>query len=63
MIYTVTLRFQFPAWDERDGITWKIEAASKREAIAKARREAYHAGHVGSGSHQGRVTFSAKEIS
>ncbi len=57
--YVVTLRFQYPAWDEKDGIPFYVEATSKSQAIERARREAYNAGHLCGG--QGRVTFKAEE--
>lgn len=57
--YTVTISFQFPAWDERDGITYSVEAASKSDAIAKVRRTARNDGHIGNVVGKGRVTFRA----
>lgn len=58
-MFNVTLRFQFPAWDEVNGITYyDISARTKAEAIKIARREAYNDGHVGTGG-KGRVSFSA----
>lgn len=46
--YIVTIRFQYPAWDEVDGIEYAgILAASKSEAIAKVRKMARHDGHLG----------------
>lgn len=59
MTFQVTLRFQFPAWDEVDGITYEIEANSKAEAIDRARREARRDGHTPA-TGKGRATFSAK---
>lgn len=59
--YLVTLRFQYPAHDERNGITFEITAASKSEAIARARQQARRDGHtptVGKGGH----AFSAKPV-
>lgn len=57
--YTVTLRFEAPAWDEKNGIPYEIEAASKSEAVKKARRHAEEYGHTGTG--KGRYTFKAIE--
>ena len=57
--YKVTLRYQYPAWDELDGITTTVEAVSKSEAVKKARREFDHAGHLMGG--KGRVTLRAEE--
>lgn len=58
--YTVTLTFQYPAWDELDGITYPgIQADSKAEANMTARRLAEVDGHLGSG--KGRATFRATE--
>ena len=57
-IWTVTLRFQFPAWDEVDGLEYRdIRASSKANANAIARRMSGNDGHLGSG--KGRVTFTA----
>ena len=61
MTYTVTLTFQYPAWDETRGILFhNIEARSKSEAIRIARRMARNFGHIGHGG-KGRVTFKAQE--
>ena len=60
-MFNVTIRFQYPAWDELNGITYyDISARSKSEAIKEVRRQAYNDGHVGTGG-KGRVTFSAEE--
>lgn len=58
MLYTVTLRYQFPAWDEKEGIPFEVNASSKAEAVAIARRQAERDGHLGGG--KGRVTFKAE---
>jgi len=59
--YNVRLTFQFPAWDEKDGIPYNgITAGSKQEANAIARRLAHNDGHLNGG--QGRVTFTATEV-
>lgn len=58
--YTVTVRKQHPAWDERDGFTVQVVAKSKSEAIKRARRQMEDAGHVGAGC--GRATFTAREV-
>ncbi len=58
--WTVTLRFQYPAWDEADGIEYRdIRASSKSKANAMARRMASNDGHLCGG--KGRVTFFATE--
>lgn len=57
--YTVTLRFQYPAWDEKNGIPYTVTAKSKSEAIESARRQAYNDGHLCGG--KGRVTFKATQ--
>lgn len=58
--YTVTVRFQYPAWDEVDGIEYTgVVARSKSEANAKVRKMAADDGHLG--SLKGRVTFTATE--
>ena len=58
--YVVTLRFQYPAWDEVDGIPYQIEARSKSEAINRARRQARDDGHLYGG--KGRVSFKAVPV-
>jgi hypothetical protein len=57
--YTVTLRFQFPAWDEREGIPFEVTARTKADAIKQARRQADYGGHLCGG--HGRVSFKAVE--
>ncbi len=57
--YRVTMYFQFPAWDERDGISIDEVASSKSEAIRRARREMDAAGHCIGG--RGRYWFRAVE--
>jgi hypothetical protein len=55
--YTVTLVVQFPAYSERDGIEFNVEAAtSKSDAIKQARRMAEAAGYDRT---SGRKTFTA----
>ncbi len=44
--YEVTLRFKYPAWDEKDGIKFEIVSRSKADAIKQARRQAYDDGHT-----------------
>ena len=59
--YIVTLRFQFPAWDEKNGIEFEIRARTKSEAIRYAKVRAERDGHIGGhvvGS--GRATFKAR---
>ena len=53
--YTVSQTFQYPAWDEVDGIPYTVEASGKAEAIKKARREAERCGH--DDPQKGRRTF------
>ncbi len=56
--YSVTLRFQHPAWDEVRGIVYNdVLARSKAEAVAAARTLARNDGHTGTG--KGRITFTA----
>lgn len=58
--YTVTLRFQYPAWDEVGGIVYSdVLARSKAEAIATVRNMARSDGHAMSG--KGRYWFTAEE--
>lgn len=58
--YEVVLRFQFPAWDEKDGIKFEAVARNKSEAIRYARRQADLDGHLCGG--KGRVSFKASEV-
>ena len=58
--YTVTMRFQHPAWDEKNGIPFEVQASSKSEAIAEARKQAERDGHTGGG--KGRYAFKAIEV-
>ncbi len=58
--WKVTMRFQYPAWDEVDGIVFEgIRAVSKATANTAARRIADNDGHLRSG--KGHVTFTAQE--
>lgn len=58
--FTVTLTVQFPAYNERDGIEFEIEAAtSKSDAIKQARRKAEAAGYD---RNSGRKVFTAREV-
>lgn len=59
-MWTVTLRFQYPAWDEAAGILYQdIRAVSRAEANAIVRRMVDNDGHLQGG--KGRVTFTATE--
>jgi len=59
--YTVTIRFQYPAWDEKDGIVYEdVLARSKAEAIAWVHTMARGDGHTGTG--KGRYTFTAEVV-
>jgi hypothetical protein len=57
--YAVTLRFQFPAWDEKNGIRYEVRAACKSDAISYARQLATRDGHIPAAK-KGRVTFRAE---
>ena len=58
--YTVTIRKQFPSWDEKNGIVYQdVTGRSKSEAIANARFRARNAGHTGDSKTSGRAIFSA----
>lgn len=58
--WNVTMRFQHPAWDEKDGIEYRgISARSKSEANRIAARQARNDGHAC--GHRGRYTFTAVE--
>ena len=59
--FKVVMTFQYPAWDETDGVTYhEIIAATKAKANAVARRMARNDGHLVGG--KGRVTFTAYEL-
>jgi hypothetical protein len=56
--YEVTVTFAAPAWDERDGIRYRVTARDKSQANRYARRRAYDDGHtVGR-----RAYFTAREL-
>ncbi len=57
--YDVRLTFQYPAWDEVDGIVFTVDADCKAKAVKYARYEADRAGHLCGG--KGRVSFKATE--
>lgn len=58
--YTVTIRFQFPAYDEKNGIPYEgIQAKSKSDAISTARRQAQRDGHLPA-TGKGRATLTAE---
>lgn len=57
-VYTVSVRKQFPAWDEVNGYTLPgIQAKSKREACAIVRDRFVRGGHIA----EGRMYVSAVE--
>lgn len=59
--WDVKLCFQYPAWDEIDGIEYLgVVAKSKSEAITRARRQAQNDGHAVSG--RGRYWFAATVV-
>lgn len=57
--YIVKVSFQYPAWDEKNGIDYEIQACSKSEAITRARTWARRDGHQTTG--KGRITYRAVE--
>jgi hypothetical protein len=59
--YRVTIRYQFPSWNETDGIGYTVEALSKSDAIKQVRRQATRDGHIGNVVGKGRITLSATE--
>lgn len=62
-VYTITIRFQYPAWDEVDGIEYAgIVAGSKSEAIAKVRKMALHDGHLGRAKGRAWLTATIEKI-
>ncbi len=58
MEYKVTVTVQHPAWNERDGITFYVEATSKADAIRRARRANEEGGQIH--REQGRATWRAE---
>lgn len=59
-MFDVKLTFQFPAWDEKNGITYEdINARTKAEAVKMARGMARDDGHTGGG--KGLIWFKATE--
>lgn len=59
-VWDVRLTFQYPAWDEVDGVWYRgIVASSKSAANAMARKLASGDGHLCGG--KGRATFIALE--
>lgn len=58
--YDVRITFEFPAWDEKDGIVYPgIEAESKQAAIRRVRRMSANDGHTTGG--RGKYWFKATE--
>lgn len=59
--YDVVMRFEYPAWDEVDGLSYPdIRAISKADANQQARSMAKRDGNAIGGC--GRYTFSATEM-
>ena len=59
--FDVVMRFEYPAWDEVDGLVYPgIHANSKAQANQFARKQAKRDGHAIGG--RGRYTFTATEI-
>lgn len=59
--FDVVMRFEHPAWDEMDGISYPgIQATGKADANKQARSVAERDGHASGG--RGRYTFTATEI-
>ena len=61
--FLVTLKFQFPAWDEKNGVSFEVRARTKNEAIKYSKVQAERAGYIG--GHvvgAGRATFKAQEV-
>ncbi|MFZ7321314.1 hypothetical protein ACLS0R_03530 [Comamonas jiangduensis] len=59
--FDVVMRFEHPAWDEVDGLSYPgIRAFSKSAANKQARRQAEREGHAIGG--RGRYTFTATEV-
>ena len=59
--FTVTLRFQFPAWIEKAGIPYEVRAKTKADAIRYAKVMAERDGHIGGHAvSRGRASFKAE---
>lgn len=59
--FNVVMRFEYPAWDEIDGIAFnEISAFSKSDANRRARSQAERDGHAIGG--RGRYFFTATEV-
>lgn len=43
--FIVTLRFRFPAWDEKAGMVFEVRALTKAQAIRFAKAQAERDGH------------------
>jgi len=54
--YQVLMTFKNPAWDEKNGYLYEVNAKSKSEACKYARKESEYQGHCGV------RYFSAKEM-
>jgi len=57
--FRVTLTFQFPAWDEINGLDFFVIAPTKAKAIEAARRAARRDGHIPA-TGKGRSSFRAE---
>ena len=58
--FNVRLTFEYPSWDEKEGILYPgIIASGKADANSQARKRAREDGHLGGG--RGRVCFTAEE--
>jgi hypothetical protein len=58
--YRVVVTVQYPAWNERDGITFYVTASSKAEAIKEARCLNERGGQVH--SKQGRAVWRSELV-
>lgn len=61
MEYEVTIHFQYPAHDERDGISYVVQSLTKAGAIAEVRCLAKRDGHLPSNG-RGRTRITAIAI-
>lgn len=57
--FKVTMTFQFPAWDEVNGIEYLMTGNTKADAVKSARRQAENDGHAVGG--RGKYWFRAVE--
>ncbi len=55
-IYSVAIKWAYPAWDEKEGAELHVYANSKSDAVKNARYEMKNRGYLG------RLYFTATEL-